>query len=73
MKKFWKTLYSIIFVTAVLSYVTLLLSVIFTWKDLAILMLPVFVISSAIILIKAFSMDSYESTIDYGRDMGTFF
>lgn len=73
MKKFWEKFWGVVFIVAVISYVTLLLSVIFTWKDLAILMLPVFVISSAIILIKAFSMDSYESTIDYGRDMGTFF
>lgn len=73
MEKFWDTLFGIIFVVAIISSVTLLVSVIFTWKNLAIFSLVVLFISSVIIIAKASSIDSYESTIDYGRDMGTFF
>lgn len=70
MKKIWETLYSIIFVTAAVSYVALLVSVIFTWKMAAIVSLAFFVPTTLIILIHLLCTTDVSGTYGYEETMG---
>ena len=70
MEKFWDTLFGIIFVIAIISSVTLLVSVIFTWKMVAIFSLAALVPSALIILFWLFCTTDTSGNFSINSTMG---